>query len=518
MNLHEFGRRRVSVVDGGHVGMTRPRQFPRSIYEDAFFFFELLRSLGPVVVPCLHFIKMRWSLRKTDYSERSLLERHLVLPYHFNTWIQQDSPGYRSVPNESKIITSSLGFCSSTIIPSIGDGEVVRGFDIGTGANCIYPLLGGSGLLLLNFFTDVTDVALEWAERNVKNNSHISGLIEIRKVESGKMTSYGEESCEGQLVDSGSKTLTHEIEARNPEPDFVRPLELHSNVNKSYHGPPVLYGVVRDGEEFDFCMCNPPFFESMEEAGLNPKTSCGGTLEEMVCPGGEEAFISRIIQDSFELKQSIRWYTSMVGRKSNMRILMSKLREVGVTIVKTTEFVQGQTCRWGLAWSFMPPAKKVISSHVAEKSVLSFTLEGLQRQYSAIHVLQSVETFFCGAGATCKSNASAFTLDITASNDHFDAILKNELSNLSEPAPCQYKEVVFNGSGCSPLPLNDLSLRITVFQQIPGTLLVRGSLQHRESPAAGAFPSIFLRLEEVLKLKFCREKASAGGSSINRAR
>lgn len=65
----------------------------------------------------------------------------------------------------------------------------------------------------------------------------------------------------------------------------------------------------------------------------------------------------------------------MVGRKSNMKILMSKLREVGVTIVKTTEFVQGQTCRWGLAWSFMPPAKKVISSHVAEKSVLSFTLE-----------------------------------------------------------------------------------------------------------------------------------------------
>lgn len=165
------------------------------------------------------------------------------------------------------------------------------------------------GLLLLNFVTDVTDVALEWAERNVKNNPHISGLIEIRKVESGTMTSYGEESCEGQLVDSGSNTLTHEIEARNSEPDFLRPLELHSNVNKSYHGPPVLYGVVRDGEEFDFCMCNPPFFESMEEAGLNPKTSCGGTPEEMVCSGGEEAFISRIIQDSFQLKQSIRYLT-----------------------------------------------------------------------------------------------------------------------------------------------------------------------------------------------------------------
>lgn len=154
----------------------------------------------------------------------------------------------------------------------------------------------------------MTDVALEWAERNVKSNPHISGLIEIRKVESGETTSCGEESCKRQLVDSGSNAHTNEIEASNPEPDFLPPLKLHSDV-KSYHGPPVLYGVVRDGEKFDFCMCNPPFFESMEEAGLNPKTSCGGTPEEMVCPGGEEAFISRIIQDSVELKQSIRYPT-----------------------------------------------------------------------------------------------------------------------------------------------------------------------------------------------------------------
>lgn len=65
----------------------------------------------------------------------------------------------------------------------------------------------------------------------------------------------------------------------------------------------------------------------------------------------------------------------MVGRKSNLKFLISKLRKVGVTIVKTTEFVQGQTCRWGLAWSFVPPARKIISPHVAEKKNLSFMLE-----------------------------------------------------------------------------------------------------------------------------------------------
>lgn len=65
----------------------------------------------------------------------------------------------------------------------------------------------------------------------------------------------------------------------------------------------------------------------------------------------------------------------MIGRKSNLKVLISKLREVGVTIVRTTEFVQGQTCRWGLAWSFVPPARKIISRQVAEKKNLSFMLE-----------------------------------------------------------------------------------------------------------------------------------------------
>lgn len=87
----------------------------------------------------------------------------------------------------------------------------------------------------------------------------------------------------------------------------------HDVVSKeSYHGPPVLLGVVKDGEKYDFCMCNPPFFETMEEAGLNPKTSCGGTPEEMVCCGGEKAFITRIIEDSIVLKQSFRYHPSFL--------------------------------------------------------------------------------------------------------------------------------------------------------------------------------------------------------------
>lgn len=153
---------------------------------------------------------------------------------------------------------------------------------------------------------DVTDVALEWAEKNVKSNPHVSELIEIRKVDDTS-DNLSTELHDSVAVDSECK-IFNEMGGREvgpPLPSFLLKEAVH--LEKQYHGPPILLGVVKDGEEFDFCMCNPPFFESMDEAGLNPKTSCGGTSQEMVCPGGERAFISRMIEDSIVLKQTFRY-------------------------------------------------------------------------------------------------------------------------------------------------------------------------------------------------------------------
>ena len=50
-------------------------------------------------------------------------------------------------------------------------------------------------------------------------------------------------------------------------------------------GSGIISGALRKGEQIAFCMCNPPFFESLEEAGRNPATAYGGTAPEMVYPG-----------------------------------------------------------------------------------------------------------------------------------------------------------------------------------------------------------------------------------------
>ncbi|TYH37389.1 hypothetical protein ES332_D12G036900v1 [Gossypium tomentosum] len=464
----------------------RPKIHPKNKYSDNPPDFALLASLYPTFKPFVFYTREgRPRIDWTDFNATRELTRVLLLHDHNLHWWIPHGQLCPTVPNRSNYIHWIEDLLSSHIIPRDNtNGGNVRGFDIGTGANCIYPLLGASLFGWSFVASDMTDVAIEWTERNVKNNPNISELIEIRKVKCSQNTL----SPEGL---SGESSYSEEREGLPSSS-----LDISASEDKSYYGPAILVDVVRDGETFDFCMCNPPFFESFEEAGLNPKTSCGGTYEEMVCPGGEKAFITRIIEDSVVLKQSFRWYTSMVGRKVNLKFLVSKLREVGVTVVKTTEFVQGKTFRWGLAWSFVPPAKKIVTPHVTEKNILSFMLEGTQRQFGAIHVLQSVESFFLAGGASCKLNASSFVVDIIASADHCNALLNNDVKYIDEVASC---------SNVQEAPSN-LCFRILVFQQIPGTLLVKGSLQHRDSALSGLFSSIIQQLEASLRQKFCKEK------------
>ncbi|KAK9805663.1 hypothetical protein WJX72_010774 [[Myrmecia] bisecta] len=181
----------------------------------------------------------------------------------------------------------------------------VLGLDIGCGANLIYPLLGAAINGWCFVGVDVTDVAIDWAQRNVNANPHLARLIHIRK-------------------------LPHT-----------------SGLNAG-----VLLPAVQEGETFAFCMCNPPFFESMEEAGQNPSTAFSGTADEMVCPGGELAFVSQMVHDSVQLGKRVHWYTSMVGKKATLKALRKLLHSCHVTALRTTEFFQGRTSRWALAWSF----------------------------------------------------------------------------------------------------------------------------------------------------------------------
>ncbi|KAL4662973.1 hypothetical protein H8957_014155 [Semnopithecus entellus] len=198
-----------------------------------------------------------------------------------------------------------------------------RGIDIGTGASCIYPLLGATLNGWYFLATEVDDMCFNYAKKNVEQN-HLSDLIKVVKVP--------------------QKTLL--MDALKEESEII----------------------------YDFCMCNPPFFANQLEAkGVNsrnprrppPSSVNTGGITEIMAEGGELEFVKRIIHDSLQLKKRLRWYSCMLGKKCSLAPLKEELRIQGVPKVTYTEFCQGRTMRWALAWSFYddvtvpsPPSKR----------------------------------------------------------------------------------------------------------------------------------------------------------------
>eukprot|EP01130_Rhizamoeba_saxonica_P000092 TRINITY_DN1010_c1_g1_i2.p1 TRINITY_DN1010_c1_g1~~TRINITY_DN1010_c1_g1_i2.p1 ORF type:complete len:303 (-),score=60.17 TRINITY_DN1010_c1_g1_i2:547-1455(-) len=176
----------------------------------------------------------------------------------------------------------------------------ITGIDIGTGASCIYPLLGVrlSGWSFLA--TDIDASSIDYARENI---------------------------------------------ARNNWEDHIK-LRLVENREQ------ILLGVIEEDDQYDFSMCNPPFFEHVEDKEVNPKRNCTATDSELATEGGELAFITKMIDDSLVLKDRVHWYTSLIGRKVTMKLLVKKLHSVGITNIRTTTFTQGYTSRWAIAWSF----------------------------------------------------------------------------------------------------------------------------------------------------------------------
>ncbi|KAM3615702.1 uncharacterized protein V6R79_006436 [Siganus canaliculatus] len=255
------------------------------------------------------------------------------------TLLKEDFGLSIEIPLERLIPTVPLRLNYIHWVEDLIDGQKQprRGIDIGTGASCIYPLLGATMNGWYFLATEVDDICFDYATKNVEQNN-MSDLIKVVKVP--------------------QKTLL--MDALKEETEIV----------------------------YDFCMCNPPFFANQLEAkGVNsrnsrrppPSSVNTGGVTEIMAEGGELEFVKRIIHDSLQLKKRLRWYSCMLGKKCSLAPLKEELRKQGVPKVTHTEFCQGRTMRWALAWSFYddvmvpsPPSKR--RKLEKARKPLSFTL------------------------------------------------------------------------------------------------------------------------------------------------
>lgn len=185
----------------------------------------------------------------------------------------------------------------------------MSGIDIGTGACCVYPVLAISGNPWQFLATEADEVNFTYAKKNLETNN-----------------------------------LTEKIKV----------IKVSENT--------ILEGVIGNTtEKYDFCMCNPPFFaDHFEAQGLlsrtpnrpDPKTMSTASPQEGIVEGGEVGFVRKMIEESVFLQDRVRVYSSMLGKKASLGPLKEILRRHKVPGFATTEFCQGKTMRWGLAWTF----------------------------------------------------------------------------------------------------------------------------------------------------------------------
>lgn len=73
----------------------------------------------------------------------------------------------------------------------------------------------------------------------------------------------------------------------------------------------------------------------------------------MVTPGGETAFVARMIAESVPLAQRVRWFTAQLGKLGSVATVVKELKEKGVKNWAVGELVQGRTKRWVVGWSWV---------------------------------------------------------------------------------------------------------------------------------------------------------------------
>ncbi len=193
--------------------------------------------------------------------------------------------------------------------------ENVSIIDVGTGASCIYPVLGNNEYNWEFIATDIDSKSLHSAQIILEKNN-----------------------------------LTNKIRLKH---------QLDSSQ--------IFKGILKSSDKFSASMCNPPFYRSQEEAmqsnerklkGLGGQKdrkarNFSGKQQELWYRGGEKAFVHTYLYESSQFKTQCFWYSTLVSKKENLESMYSSLKKLKATEIKTIPMHQGNKVTRVVAWTFL---------------------------------------------------------------------------------------------------------------------------------------------------------------------
>lgn len=261
-----------------------------------------------------------------DYADPAAvlaLNRALLLTYYgLNDWLLP--PGYLCPPIPGRV---DYLHHAADLLAGDNNGAIPRGpqiavLDIGTGANCVYPILGRHEYGWSFVASDIDPAALRNAQQILAANSTLTGFVNCRRQAS-----------------TGA----------------------------------IFRGIVRPGERFALTLCNPPFHASAQEAAAGTQRKVrnlgtggtarsslnfGGKNNELWCPGGEAAFIRRMIAESAGIPDTCGWFTTLVSKADHLPALRLALVDARAFEIRIVAMAQGQKQSRLLAWTFRDAATR----------------------------------------------------------------------------------------------------------------------------------------------------------------
>lgn len=304
MNFSEF-----TVLNKNNI-KTKPNFHPKNKHKSGYDL-EALYAVYPDLLPFV--FENNYQTKTIDFANpkavKSLNTALLFKHYNITFWDFPEANLCPPIPGRVDYI-----HYVADLLRKEKNTNDIRVLDIGTGASCIYPILGHA--------------ECNW-------------------------------NFVGTDIDKKSLQLAEEIIRKNKLEDFI---ELRLQQNESQ----ILKGILNEDDAFSVSMCNPPFFKSEEEAleattrklkGLNKLDNkvvrnFSGTHHELWYKGGEKAFVHNYLYESSLFKNSCKWFTTLVSKKDLVKGIQVSLKKLGATHVKIINMGQGNKVSRIVAWTF----------------------------------------------------------------------------------------------------------------------------------------------------------------------